>query len=155
MITGKKYLRWQDNWMRKMFSIYRIQHFIRYDNETYSFLDRRDKAMKMSDMLLTALQTSTNISTKLSMSLPDKYVPSIFAYDNAVWVLYVYWNTYNFLYIEKLPEGEGTRTAVTWVLRDCYGYTVPFSSPRRVRIKIPNSARRILISLSNMHDRDI
>ena len=41
--------------------------------------------MKMANMLLRALKTSTNVSTKLSMSLFDKYVSPVFAYGSAVW----------------------------------------------------------------------
>ena len=116
-----------------------------------TLLDRREKAMKMANMLLRALKTSTNMSTKLSMSLFDKYVLPVFAYGSAAWGLP---NKYNLLYLEDLPEGEGTRTAVTQVLRDCCGYNVPFTSARRVGKNVPNSARRILINLSSVYDEE-
>ena len=116
-----------------------------------TLIDRRDKAMKMANMLLQALKTSTNVSTKLSMSLFDKYVSPVFAYGSAVWGLP---NKYNLLYLEYLPEGEGTRTTVTRVLRDCCGYNVPFTSARRVGKKVPNSARHILINLSSVYNKE-
>ena len=35
MVTGEFYLWWQDHWMCKRFSIFRIQHLVRCENETY------------------------------------------------------------------------------------------------------------------------
>ena len=48
MVTGDFYLWWQDHWMCKIFSI-------SYDMKMkLTLLDRRDKAMKMANMLLRA-----------------------------------------------------------------------------------------------------
>ena len=116
-----------------------------------TLLDRRDKAMKIANMLLWALKTSTQVSTKLTISLFDKYESTVFAYGSAVWGLP---NKYNLLYLEDLPEVEDTRTAVTRVLRDCCGYNVPLTSARRVGKKVPNSTRRILINLSSVYDKE-
>ena len=52
-----------------------------------TLLDRKGKAVKMPNMLHHAIKASTNVSTKLSMSLFDKYVSPVFAYGSAVWGL--------------------------------------------------------------------
>ena len=117
-----------------------------------TLLDRRDKAMKMANMLLRALETSTNVSTKLSMSLFDKYVPPVFAYGSAVWGLP---SKYNLLYLEYLPEWRGySNGSHSGITRLLWLYNVPFTSARRVGKKVPNSARRIRINLSSVYDKE-
>ena len=47
--------------------------------------DRHSKATKMSKMVLRALRTSTNVSTKLLMSLFDKQIALILLYGSSIW----------------------------------------------------------------------
>ena len=79
-------------------------------------LDRKDKAMKMANMLLRALMTSCNVSAKLSMSLFDKYVAPIFTYGSSLWGMP---NAFNLLYLDDQPEDRDTRVTVTNVLQTC------------------------------------
>ena len=115
-------------------------------------LDRKDKAMKMANMLLRALKTSCNVSAKLSMSLFDKYVAPIFTYGSSLWGIP---NAFNLLYLDDQPEDRDTRVTVTNVLQTCCSQSVPFTSARRVGRKGPRSTRRILINLKNVQDMEL
>ena len=115
-------------------------------------LDRKDKAMKMANMLLRALKTSCNVSAKLSMSLFDKYVAPIFTYGSSLWRIP---NAFNLLYLDDQPEDRDTRVTVTNVLQTCCSQSVPFTSARRVGRKGPRSTRRILIHLKNVQDMEL
>ena len=101
------------NRMRKKFPVSRFSHIIWLKA---MILDRKDKAMKMPNMLLRALKTSCNVSAKLSMSLFDEYVAPIFTYDSSLWGIP---NALNLLYLDDQPEDRDTRVTVTDVLQTC------------------------------------
>ena len=93
-----------------------------------TLIDRIGKALKMANILHRAVKTFINVLTKLLMNLFDKYVSPVFPYGSAVWGSP---DTYSLLYVEELHKEEGTRRTVTWVLRDCCGDNMPFTSARQ------------------------
>ena len=113
--------------------------------------DRHSKATKMSKMVLRALRTSTNVSTKLLMSLFDKQIAPILLYGSSIWGIP---SSHNLIYLDNLPEVGNTRTTASKTLHETCGCDIPFTSARRVGKASSNGPRRILISLTNVQDKE-
>ena len=112
--------------------------------------DRQNKAIKMSNVVLRALRTShnvSNVSTKLKMSLFDKYVSPILLYGSVVWGAPC---SFNMIYLLNQPENLVTRSAVTRALEATCGYPVDFHSARRVGKAKTSTPRPILINLKSI-----
>ena len=116
--------------------------------------DRHSKATKMSKMVLRALRTSTNVSTKLLMSLFDKQIAPILLYGSSILGIP---SSHNLIYLDNLPEVGNTRTTASKTgktLHETCGCDIPFTSARRVGKAGSNGPRRILISLTNVQDKE-
>ena len=133
------------------FPVFWFSYIIWYDNKSYD-VNRKDKAMKMANMLLRALKTSCNGSAKLSMSLFDKYVAPIFTYGSSLWGIP---KTFALLYLDDQPEDRDTRVTVTNMLQTCCSQSVQFTSARRVGRNGPKSTRRILIHFKNVQHMEL
>ena len=113
--------------------------------------DRHSKATKMSKMVLRALRTSTNESTKLLMSLFDKQVAPILLYGSSIWGIP---SSHNLIYLDNLPEVGNTRTTASKTLHETCGCDIPFTNARSVGKASSNGPRRIVISLTNVQDKE-
>ena len=78
----------------------------RFFNIKVTIQDRQCKASKMSNLLLRALRTSNNVSTKLTMNLFDQSISPILLYWCAVWGTP---KSYNLIYLVDQPECLDTR----------------------------------------------
>ena len=77
--------------------------------------DRIAKATKVGHMVLQALSTNKNISTKLSMNIFDKQISPILMYGCAIWGTS---KTHNLVYLEKYVKSGITRNIVASTLYD-------------------------------------
>ena len=100
-------------------------------------------------MVLRALRTSTNVSTKLLMSLFDKQIAPILLYGSSIWGTP---SSHNLIYLDNLPEVGNTRTTASKTLHEKGGCDIPFTSARRVGKASSNGPRRMLIS--NVQDKE-
>ena len=105
----------------------------------------------MSKMVLRALRTSKNVSTKLSMGLLDKQIALIIVYGSSTCSIP---SSHNLIYLDYLPEVRNTRTTDRKTLRETCGYDITFTSVRRVGMASSNGTRHILISLTNIQDKE-
>ena len=114
--------------------------------------DRIKKATRVSHMLLQALRTNRNISSKLSMSLFDKQIVPILLYGSSIWAVP---QTHNLFYLEEQPENQNTRTTVATMLRSILNKDVPFEYARRVgrRPLFSEPPRKILVKLKSYSDK--
>ena len=113
--------------------------------------DRISKASRESHMLLQALSTNRNISSKLALSLFDKQILPILLYGSSVWGIP---RTQNLIYLENQDEMINTRTLVTTALSSILDRPVPFEYARRVgKRNADERPRKILIKLKSYSDK--
>ena len=113
--------------------------------------DRISKASRVAHMVLQALRTNRNVSSKLSMTLFDKQIAPILCYGSSVWAVPL---TQNLLYLEKQPENQNTRDLVKNILQSILGRNVHFEYARRVGTRSANDQpRKILIKLKDYSDK--
>ena len=114
--------------------------------------DRIAKATRVSHMILQALRTNRNVSSKLSMTLFDKQITPILLYGFSIWGLP---KTHNLFYLEEQQEHLNTRNTVKNMLLSTLNRDVPFEYARRVgKRQIGNTApRRILVKLKSYSDK--
>ena len=108
--------------------------------------DRQCEASKMSNLLLRALRTSNNVSTKLRMSLFDKSISPILLYGCVVWGIP---KSYSLIYLVDQTECIDTRRTVTNALHAVCGHPVEFSSARRAGKKNATIPQPIWIDLKH------
>ena len=108
-----------------------------------------DKNVKM---VLRAMRTSTNVSTKLLMSLFDKQIAPSYPF---VWFVNMGYPIFTQSHLLRyLPEVRNTQTTASKTLHETCGCDIPFTSARRVGKASSNGPRRILISLTNIQDKE-
>ena len=113
--------------------------------------DRILKASRVSHMLLQALSTNRNISSRLALSLFDKQILPVLMYGSSVWGVP---RTQNLIYLENQDENNITRAIVTTVLSSIVNRPVPFEYARRVgRQNADERPRKILVKLKSYDDK--
>ena len=113
--------------------------------------DRLEKATKISNMILRAIRTNKNISTKLALSIFDKQISPVILYGCAIWSLP---NNGNILYLENQPEHVNTRKRLNEVFTNILGKQLPFVYARRVGKYSPTQNRRFIIKMKYYEDKE-
>ena len=124
----------------------------RNGNVTAVMQDRIAKATRVSHMILQALRTNRNVSSKLAMTLFDKQIVPILLYGCSVWGLP---KTHNLFYLEEQQENLNTRNTVQNMLQTILHRDVPFEYARRVgkRPSVNTTPRRILVKLKSYSEK--
>ena len=114
--------------------------------------DRILKASRVSHMVLQALRTNRNVSSKLAISLFDKQILPILLYGCSVWGLP---RTQNLIYLEQQDENQNTREIVTHVFSSIMNRSVPIEYARRVGKRSTDglNTRKILVKLKSYSDK--
>ena len=112
--------------------------------------DRIKKATKVSNMVMRAIRTNKNISTKLAMSIYDKQISPIMLYGCAIWSIPKHGNL---LYLDNQPELINTRKHMNEVFMNILGTKLPFEYARRVGKYVPGQNRRFIIKMKNYTDK--
>ena len=112
--------------------------------------DRISKAKKVAGMVLNALRSNKNISTKLALSIYDKQIAPVMMYGCSIWSVP---KTGNLLYLENQPENSKVRKVVDEIFKDIFGEILPFEYAKRVGKIQTNQNRRILIKLRDFDDK--
>ena len=112
--------------------------------------DRIAKAKKVAGMVLCALRTNKNISTKLALGIYDKQIAPVLMYGCSIWSLP---QTGNLIYLENQPENVKVRKQVDDIFREIMGKTIPIEYTKRVGKTQADGSRRILIKLQSFDDK--
>ena len=112
--------------------------------------DRIQKATKVSNMILRAIRTNKNVSTKLAMSIYDTQISPVLLYGCAIWSVPKHGNL---IYLENQPEAINTRKRVNEVFSQILGRNPNFEYARRVGKFIRGQSRRFIIKMKNYEDK--
>ena len=122
-----------------------------YNGNTQSVMsDRISKAKKVAGMVLNALRSNKNISTKLALSIYDKQIAPVMMYGCSIWSVP---KTGNLLYLENQPENSKVRKVVDDIFIEIFGETLPYEYAKRVGKIQTSQSRRILIKLRDFDDK--
>ena len=125
---------------------------VSYNGSIQSIMSNRIlKAKKVAGMVLNALRTNKNISTKLALSIYDKQIAPVLMYGCAIWSVP---RTGNLLYLENQPENtKATRKIVNDIFVKIFGSTIPIEYAKRVGKVTIGGHRRILIKVNSFDDK--
>ena len=84
--------------------------------------DRTVKASKVCHMVLQALSTNKNVSSKLAMKLFDKQIVPIILYGCPIWAIPT---THKLFYLDNQPENISTKQVVNNFLSSILSRPVP------------------------------
>ena len=112
--------------------------------------DRIQKATKVSNMILRAIRTNKNVSTKLAMSIYDTQISPVLLYGCAIWSVPKHGNL---IYLENQPKAINTRKRVNEVFSQILGRNPNFEYARRVGKFIRGQSRRFIIKMKNYEDK--
>ena len=112
--------------------------------------DRISKSKKVAGMVLSALRTNKNISTKLALGIYDKQIAPVLMYGCAIWSVP---RNGNLLYLENQPEHSKVRKEVDNIFTEIFGSTLPIEYAKRVGKASINGHRRILIKVKSYDDK--
>ena len=112
--------------------------------------DRIEKANKVSNMILRAIKSDKNVSTKLALSIYDKQVSPVMLYGCPIWSVP---NNGNLLYLENQPEHINTRKRINDVFMNINGDKLPFVYARRVGKYSQAHNRSIIIKMKYYEDK--
>ena len=109
------------------------------------------KAKGVSNMVLQALRTNTNVSVRLALSLFDKQITAILLYGCSIWSLP---DIQKLIYLINQPEGDNIKDIVFKTIFGKLGKKVSFVYARHVGRNKSDTSGHILIRLKNYCDKD-
>ena len=113
--------------------------------------DRILKSSRVCHMLLQAISTNKNISSKLAIELFDKQIVPILLYGCPIWAIPT---THNLIYLDNQPENTSTREIVNNFLSSVLNRVIPIEYCRRVGRRTDDGThRKILIKLKYFSDK--
>ena len=122
-----------------------------YNGSVQSIMsDRILKAKKVAGMVLNALRTNKNVSTKLAVDIYEKQIAPVLTYGCPIWSVP---RNGNLIYIENIPENVHIRHKVNEIFTKLAGSAISFDYAKRVGKYVVDKNRRVLVKVSNFEDK--